>query len=93
MTDFESKFHKKYLFTLLISIFISLAVCFCVNVTGAQLNPALAIGMNFLALRNGSYYEIVSHSLIFWFAPMLATHCHAVYVSKKLVKIDEKKEL
>jgi len=61
------------------SAIVALLVLWTVDSTGAQLNPALAFGMNFSGIwHSGNIaFESLRHLIIFWLYPTIATHIYA----------------
>ena len=76
----QEKLNSSQLFsTLFLPFVVAAFVLFSVEATGAQLNPALAFGMNYRALMYGShpigrFYEFVRHVLVFWVYPFVGVH-------------------
>ena len=76
----QDKLNSSQLFsTFFLPFVVASFVLFSVEATGAQLNPALAFGMNYRALMYGThpigrFYEFVRHVLVFWVYPFVGVH-------------------
>lgn len=68
-------------------------VLFSVEATGAQLNPALAFGMNYRALVYGNHNigqigEFFRHLLVFWVYPFIGVHVFSWFYVKMVLDCD-----
>lgn len=78
------------------SSIVATLVVWTVPETGAQLNPALAFGMNFsYLLHSGANLpvELFRHFVVFWFFPIFMTHFYAYFYVKNSQYKQVKKQI